>query len=320
MLALAMKDLRLLANDKAGFFFTFFFPLLMAVFFGTVFAGGGSDGGGEIAIVAVDEDQSELSRSYLQALDDKAALQVEVIESADQARDLVRRGRRAAFIRLPAGFGDGISNPFFQGATIELGVDPARTAEAGMIEGLLMEQSFQQLQGIFTSPDLLRSNASEGLQSLQANQEMPAGVRSPLQSIFGTLNDLAGGIEAAEADGEGDGADAAGFGGLQPVTIEKVDVARQGPGPANAYAVTFPQGIMWGMIGACAAFAISLVVERNRGTLVRLRMSPLSDARILAGKALACFATTLAVSIVLLLIARFVFGVRPDSIPLLALA
>jgi len=36
-IAIALKDLRLLLRDKAGFFFVFFFPLLIAIFFGTVF-------------------------------------------------------------------------------------------------------------------------------------------------------------------------------------------------------------------------------------------------------------------------------------------
>ena len=37
VLALALKDLRLLARDRAAAFFTFAFPLAIALFFGYVF-------------------------------------------------------------------------------------------------------------------------------------------------------------------------------------------------------------------------------------------------------------------------------------------
>jgi ABC-2 type transport system permease protein len=53
---------------------------------------------------------------------------------------------------------------------------------------------------------------------------------------------------------------------------------------------------------------------------MRLQVAPISRAYILAGKATACFLTTLAVSTGLLFLGRVAFGVRPDSVALLALA
>lgn len=40
--AVAVKDIRLLLRDPAGFFFAFFFPLFYCIFFGAVFAGWGN--------------------------------------------------------------------------------------------------------------------------------------------------------------------------------------------------------------------------------------------------------------------------------------
>ncbi len=62
------------------------------------------------------------------------------------------------------------------------------------------------------------------------------------------------------------------------------------------------------------------MVERTRGTMQRLRIAPVSLTQILAGKALACFSTVIAISLLLLLIAYIVFKVIPASVPLLALA
>ena len=55
-----------------------------------------------------------------------------------------------------------------------------------------------------------------------------------------------------------------------------LDVSRERTGPQNAYEISFPQGCIWGIMGCAAAFGITLVVERTRGTLVRLRMAPIS--------------------------------------------
>jgi ABC-2 type transport system permease protein len=67
------------------------------------------------------------------------------------------------------------------------------------------------------------------------------------------------------------------------------------------------------------SFGISMVTERTHGTLVRLRMAPLTRAQILGGKALSCFTSILFVELMLLALA-WNFGVRPTSFPMLAFA
>jgi len=66
-------------------------------------------------------------------------------------------------------------------------------------------------------------------------------------------------------------------------------------------------------------FGISMVTERTHGTLVRLRMAPLTRAQILGGKALSCFLSIMFVELILFGVA-FSLGVRPVSMPILALA
>ena len=55
------------------------------------------------------------------------------------------------------------------------------------------------------------------------------------------------------------------------------------------------------------------------GTLVRLRMAPLTRGQILGGKALACFVSILIVELMLLGVA-LLLGVRPNSYGILAAA
>ena len=60
-------------------------------------------------------------------------------------------------------------------------------------------------------------------------------------------------------------------------------------GPRSTFEFTFPQGVIWGLIGCIMSFAVGLVVERTHGTLVRLQIAPLTRAAVLAGKGLGCF-------------------------------
>ena len=106
----------------------------------------------------------------------------------------------------------------------------------------------------------------------------------------------------------------------QPLEVSRAAVQRDRVGPANGFEITFPQGIMWGIIGCVMSFAIGLVSERVHGTFMRLQAAPISRTQILAGKALGCFITLSVLQVVLISIGVFGFGVTVSSYPLLALA
>jgi ABC-2 type transport system permease protein len=181
--------------------------------------------------------------------------------TAADAESAVRRAQRAGFIVVKSGFGAASTRMLYGSPKeIEVGIDPARQAEAGMIEGLLMKHAAADLRKF-----------------------LPASA-----------------------------------GDWQPLKITKKDVARVYDGPRNPFDITFPQGVIWGLIGCMMSFGISLVIERTHGTLVRLRMAPLTRAQILGGKALACFASILFVEVMLLGVA-LLFGVRPTSYAILGL-
>lgn len=262
IVALAAKDIKVLLRDKSGSFFTIFFPLLFSIFFGMMFSGSGNDDN-SMGIWVVDEDSTETSQAFVKKLDESGILNVTRANRKD-ASERVRRGRTAAYVAIPPGFEKEWHKMFTGKLEVELGVDPKRHAEAGLLY------------------DVLNTHASQRLQ---------AGL---------------GG--------------ASGGGSFQPIHIrsESIDVQRRGPN--NAFAVSFPQGIIWGLMSAAAAFGISLVVERTHGTLVRLQISPVGRMKILGGKAVACFVTVLTVGGSLWIIAITAFGVRPNSIFHLVLA
>jgi ABC-2 type transport system permease protein len=319
ILTLAYKDLRLLLRDRAGFFFTIFWPLIIAVFFGSIFGGSGGSGRGSVPLLVVDEDSTAGSQAFIQMLDEAEELDIQMVDRAT-AVDNVRRGKFVAYVALRPGFGEASQNVFWGDTpTVELGVDPARNADAAMVEGILMMYGSRQMQDVMSDPTLQRNQIDNARASLDTTPGLPAGLRETLGRFYGDLDRFFASVSTGgEADSISGGG---GFGGFQPLAVEREDVARiRRPWPTSSYAISFPQGVIWGLIAVTAGFGISLVSERNRGTLVRLQTAPISRTHILGGTATACFISTMSIAVGLFVLARFVFGVVPRSVPLLALA
>jgi ABC-2 type transport system permease protein len=220
---------------------------------------------------------------------------------------------------IPRGFGQAREHPFWGGPPkLEIGVDPSRFAESAMLEGLLTQEMAKGLQDLFNSPRKMTGELSESVEALRNDPDADPSFIAAMQLFSNALDTFMTKVE--EQSQGSDGADDAGFRGFQPVEFVKTDVDEQRRGPRNFYAVSFPQGILWGIMGCAAGFGISLVSERTSGTLVRLRMSPISRVQILAGKGLACLLTVVAVCVVMLVFAAVVFQVRPTTPALLPAA
>jgi len=315
ILAMMVKDLKLLARDRMGSIFTFIFPLVMAIFFGTIFSGTGP-ASRALTLALVDEDGTPESRAFADTLGASPEFQIEPM-TREAAREAVRLGRRTAYVALPPGFGEARRRMFYgEPPEIEVGLDPSREAEGGMIQGLLTRHLSQQMQELFGRGDRMEAWIEETRASLDTARGLPAERRATIQRFFGEL----GRFQASIRD-SGAGADSGrAGGGWQPARFRTADIARVRRGPRNAYDVSFPQGVMWAVLSTAYGFALSLVMERTRGTLVRLRMAPISRGQILLGKAGGCLFTIVTVSTVLLLIGALVFNVRPNSWGLLAAA
>jgi ABC-2 type transport system permease protein len=307
IMALALKDLRLMPRNRGGMFFTFVWPILVTVLFGVMFGGRDDGQQGKIRIAVVDQDSSDGSRAFLEKLEESFELSPMTQADAEAA---VRRGQRTGFIVVKPGFGEA-SNRMFYGSPkeIEVGVDPARQAEAGMLEGLLMKHAAGDMQKMFTDPQASSAMVDKALGDMK---QAPADQVAPVQRFLGELKTFVGTPQSQGPPGSPQGE-------WQPLKITKKDVARVYEGPRNPFDITFPQGVIWGLIGCAMSFGISLVTERTHGTLVRLRMAPLTNAQILGGKALSCFTSILFVELMLLGVA-LAFGVRPTSYAMLALA
>ncbi len=314
LLTLAHKDLLVLLRDRVSLIWMFAFPLVFAAFFGAVFGGGGPGKSNPLRVCAVAENLTPSGRLLLDRLDASDALTVDVLPR-EQARDAVRRGERLAFLDLVRVPDDDLG--MFSGAQpqIEIGIDPSRQAEKGLLQGLLMEAVFAGFREILTDPDKSRAQLRNSRARIEADPDVPIMQKLALSTFFVAFEKFLDTPGLAAGGGNVGGGAAA----MQP-QITTVAVTRERSGPPNAWSISFPQSVLWAILGCACGFAISLVRERTTGTMVRLLTAPIDHASILAGKALACGLSCCGVTALLLTVGVVVFGVRVGNVPLLLLA
>ncbi|MEO1583067.1 MAG: ABC transporter permease [Planctomycetota bacterium] len=310
ILLLAVKDVRLQMRDRLGAFFTFAFPVLYALLFGLMFSGSG-EGTGTVQVALVDEDRSDGSRAFVERMAGSDALRVTLYDTRTAGTEQVRRGKESALIVLPEGFGDPAST-LVRGERVRLEgvVDPSRRAESAILQGTLFGLVFRHIGDTFGDAERARAVMDESREAMGENAppEVAAAVDLMLSGVEGLLAQGGGGLLAADADG--------------PVSLELSELSsRERTAPVTAFALTFPQGAAWGLMACALGSSLSLVGERSRGTLVRLSLAPIGRWQILAGKALGCLITSVAMMAVLVGFAHLpFFGVRPESYVLLAVA
>lgn len=337
-----MKDLKLLVRDKAAAFFTFGFPLFIAILFGVIFGGGG--GSGKMKIAVVNEDGGPASLAFADDLTMDAALDVvrgrgsdsrytsiatDIIPfTRDEAIAQVRRGNVRAAVIVPKGFEEKTANMFGGGGLeVEAVVDPSAKAEAGLLTGKLNEIGFKTMARAFNDPGVMKTRMDAARASILKSEGLSATQKAMFTTMFGSIEAVSGMRGAgdgkkkdeAPASAASDGAakdskssdeSASGPGGWRPVKVSVSELAEEQNQPRNSYEVSFPQGIVWGLMGCVTAFGAGLASERSAGTLMRLMMAPLSRGSILFGKGLACFLACLMVQVMVLELGAIIFKIQ----------
>lgn len=312
MIHLAVKDLKILWRDKLAAFFILVFPILMGLFFGMVFGGQGGPTHSP-SLVVVDEDQSDASRDLVQMLMNNPALS---IQQADRvaAQDAVRKGQHDAFLILPQGYGETAGVVWQLQSPLPFGVDPSKSAEGAMIEGHLMQAGGQLMMEQFLDPERSRSLLQGAKRDAMQSDDLNLVQKGLLNAMYDQFELFLNSVNAVQSRTR-ESADSGGV-AMTLLNLEKVPITTGPPGgapkPPSGFAVSFPQGMIWGVLACCAGFAISIARERSRGTLLRLQASPLPVNQVLQGKALACFLAVVAV-LTLMTTVGYVLGMTPEQ-------
>ena len=321
IIAIAMKDMLQLFRDRVGFFFVFVFPVAFGIMFGLIFSGG-SDGPTDIKLVALDLDGTDTSGLIVERLQADPKLTVTLSDDEELARAGVVSGDHSGLVIIPEGFGEALESMFFgEGAEVLLVLDPSDYLEGGVIRGAVAEASYQAMFAAFQGGEASRRMLDSSRASLAEADGLNPADRLVLTGLFNSLDNV-----FALDDGSEDGTDTADAGstagGFRPITIrddspapdEEADSdAPKRAAPDTMFEITFAQAVAWGLMSCVLGFGLGVVSERTRGTLTRLRLAPVPQWKIIAGKALGCFVTCLGVQVFILALGVLVFGVRPDS-------
>jgi len=305
---LACKDLLILWRDRVSMFWVFGLPLIFAAFFGSIFGGEGPGKSNPLQIAVVADDLTDSGRKLVDRIDASDAIAVELMPR-NAARDAVRRGRKLAYLEVLRSPTEDLGMFAGEAPEVSIGIDPSRVAEKGMLQGLVTEAMFAGFRDLLTNPEETRAQLERMAAKITEAEGMPALQKMTLEAFFASLGTL---LDTPGLAGQNAGT-------LEP-RLEVVPVVRRRTGPPNAYSVSFPQSILWGIIGCAAGFALTLVRERTTGTMIRLLTAPISHGQLLAGKVLACALTCCMVVVVMISVGTLFFGVTIDSLPLLALA
>ena len=303
-LELALKDLRLLSRDRAAAFFTFVFPLAIALFFGYVFSGTTAE---PMRVAAFVESASPASDALVRALSEDGAFVLNRVDSREDGERRVRSGTAAALVVVPSTYAEGVDG-MLTGAGPHLGlvVDPSRRAEGSMLVGKVHEVGFRTVFSSMADPAQFGRALDRMEASLKAS-DMSASDQLAIRVALGRARSMA----AKSSKDAGGGA--TGMSGWKPLSVDVTELAMRPGIPANSFAISFTQGVAWALFGAVLAFGSGIAEERQRGTLVRLRVSPMSPNGILMGKALACFLTCMATEWLLVFFGVAFFHVAVSS-------
>jgi ABC-2 type transport system permease protein len=283
-----------LKRDRIALVLTFVLPVVFFTIFAWIFGNMGSGGGsGERSVIVVDEDQTEISGRFVQAIDDQPSLKIITAPRATEenpdpapytretATAAVRAGDYSVAIVVPGGFGEQFGAFADEGEPVELIYDAsnpyARFSTAGLLQAAAMT----------TAPDILMERGvgylgqyGGGLtpQQQEAVDSFRPYLRGeqPWEELTGEEED-AGGAGAA-GNGEDDGSSAAaGFAGL--VDIKATDVRGEEYDIVAYYAAGVSvMFLLFSMAGAGG----SILEEEETGTLERLLSSNVSMGKLLA--------------------------------------
>jgi len=297
-----------LRRDTVALGVTFVLPVIFFSIFAVIFGGMGGGGGGGIGtmkIVVVDEDGTDVSRRFIEALDDQGALEVYDAPAAteddprptpydrESGRKAVRGGQFPIAVIIPKGFGAGFGDFGGDADPIDLIHDPSNPLARHAVSGLI------QASAMMAAPDILMERGLEALETfggaLTPEQRKAVDEILPVLRGDASLEDLAAeGADTDESDEDSPAADTPAVTDEEPlftglVAVNAVSAREEDTDDAEAtrgnsiisyYAAGI--GVMF-LLFSMAGAAGSLLEEEATGTLDRVLTSSVGMGTLLAG-------------------------------------
>jgi ABC-2 type transport system permease protein len=301
---IAKKDLKTVFRDRSALIFLFGMPIMFLLLFGTIFSGGSSRsaGGVKFSVLAVNSDAGKHGAEVLTALQDNGVRLISENGGEAAVRAKVGSGKHAAGVMIPPEFSAELDKAAQERLASFSGGDlPAKPAQAKL--HILVDPAQTEAGGI-----------------------MQGTVFGAVQRVFGrAIARAAGQPETAESSTAGNLSDKS----QAPVALEVTPVRGEDTENAESKRMTSGNVIVPGYSVLFVFFlansvAVSLITERQEGTLRRMMTAPIGRGQILFGKLLARgIVGVIQISILFLLgmmLLKLDIGPSPLGIALTALA
>jgi ABC-2 type transport system permease protein len=307
LLAMVRKDLQLFFSDRRSVIVSFVVPIAIASFFGSIFSGPSRDSEpAKISVAIIDQDGSAISKGIVAGMQADRNFNV-TMPTEPEARDAVRKGRLAAAVIVPKGFGDAAGSAFFgDGEKPPLNVifDPSRGTEKAMVSGIMTQHVMESVSREMFGGAQGRSMVEKTLPQVESSQ-MPADRKRALIDMLSSVQQFYN--QQPASSGQADGARQ----GLTiPYTVHEEAMTAGSNIAYNGYAHSFGGMAIQFLLFAMANMGIEMLLERQRGLWKRLRSAPVSRLTLLLAKAVSGAIISLTILLVCFAFAMIVFGVR----------
>jgi len=267
-LAVAWKEIQVLARDRGALAMLFLFPILLSSVQGganLMVSAEGETPSILLHVGLVNGDAGVFGGEVSKALQSIDVLDVETFEQSADAEEKVAKGEIAAAIVIPPGFSEKIDA--YTPVAVEVVIDPAQPESVSIVTGI-MNQVVAEVNIWGEIQYGVRSVLnSSGLLEIATPEQLAAIAAQNLGVIMTRLNELRRNpaIEVISEDLAGESAE----GGMMAFVSYVY----------AAYIVLF----IFFVVGTCAE---SIQDERENGTLRRLVAAPIPRGAIIAGKML----------------------------------
>ncbi|HTR02485.1 MAG TPA: ABC transporter permease [Thermoanaerobaculia bacterium] len=280
ILAVAKNRVLNLRRDRAAFVLAFVLPVAFFTIFAGIFAGAGRAATRQIALVVVDEDQSDASKRFVAGLKAEAGLSVGLkpgreddpagpLYTAAEAEHVVRKGDVSAALIIPKGFGEKAIafGPGADRVALRLLADSADPIAPQVVNGLVQKVAMTSMPASLARTGMAEVDRWSGGLTPEQKTRMEAAI---------------GEIDKPRGDGTAAPAPRGG-GGL--VAVETKDVVGEKKRNPTVTFYAAGLGVMFLLFSAAGAGG-ALIEEAESGTLDRILSTRASMTKLLLGKLL----------------------------------
>lgn len=297
MIQLAIKDLKLFFKDRRAMILSFLIPILLITLFAFAFGGVGNDGNHKITLLVSDLDQSAASKEAVKRLDTLKSIDLQQTDM-EQAQRSIKKGDECCVLVIHKGFSDSLKKG--SDLPIELQYDEARDIEVGLIQQSLIPTLATLPFSIGNPREMMGARLSGivGVSDEQAKEE----IREQSDNLFDAI---AQGISESGNQRTTNPMSRMMGGDIQ-MTPLIASTNNNELGLIQAVAGTSVMMLLFAVVG----IGMSLLDEKQEGTLRRMLYSPMNPSTILLGKMISANVISIFQLIVMFLFSSLVFGLK----------